>query len=117
MQLNFIERFALSKIFPGNDLLSACVRDQLDSAWVTEREYTGVGFFSTIRFPCLLPEAKYKLIQWDWNFTHNKLRYGGSFMCWREDGDGLAIEAVAHGGVDWPPFDEKDEDGFAEEGV
>jgi hypothetical protein len=93
------ERFALSRIFHEADDFSRAVVSALDRVEVVARESTGVGFFTTLRFPAQLPESK--RAQWDWNFTHRALPYGGSFVCWLEGADSLLLEAVAHEGS-WP---------------
>lgn len=100
MKINNEERFALSKLFLGNDAFSVSLISQLDSAVVIKREKTGVGFFSTIRFPCPVSELM-RQRQWDWNFDHRDLMYGGSFMAYFEPPSTIVLEAVAHHG-DWP---------------
>src|SRR4051794_20746796 len=99
MQLEPQERFALLMLFAGTDPLATAVRANLVHAQVTERRSTGLGFFTTVKFMAPLPEADRS--QWDWNFKHEALTHGGSFISWREDPNTLGLEAVSHHG-DWP---------------
>ncbi len=110
MRLSREERYALSKLFQRDEPFSHWILARLDEADVLKRERTGIGFFSTIRFPSVLPESSDRP-QWDWNFVHKKLSHGGSFICWVEGRDTIGLEAVSHYG-DWPAFNEDD---FAEQ--
>jgi hypothetical protein len=106
MRLDAQEKFALSMLFNGADPFSAAVLKQLDTAEVTERRSTGVGFFTMIHFADPLPDAE--RAQWDWNFAHNGLSHGGSFMSWRESAETIGLEGVSHHG-EWPgTFDPSD---------
>lgn len=94
MKLTQEERFALTMIFNSNDKFDSSVRSQLNDAQVVERISTGVGFFSTIHFPRPLDDNEGRL-QWDWNFSHQKLMYGGSFMSAYEPPNVIELEGVA----------------------
>ena len=100
MQLTYEERFALEKIFHGDSDFDRAVVDQLQMVEVVERDMTGIGFFSTVRFPGHLPDNRGRL-QWDWNFNHRDLSQGGSFMASYEEPDIIELEAVAFYG-EWP---------------
>lgn len=106
MKLNPEERFALIMVFEDNSPLSSEIRTLLDAADVIERKYTGVGFFSIIRFSKPLIELVGNS-QWEWNFRHKKLSHGGSFICWFEEKDKIILEAVSHIGK-WPSFNKDD---------
>lgn len=107
MEPNALEQFAIAKLFGDADSFASAVRDGLASATVTERTWTGVGFFATIRFLRPLP-AESSQSQWDWNFLHRALTHGGSFIAWREGPDGIGLEGVSHHG-NWPKdFDPAD---------
>ncbi len=78
----------------------------LDKASVIERKITGVGYFTTIKFPTDLPETK--VLQWDWNFEHRRLKHGGAFIACYEAPKTIELEAVVHDGL-WPkPFKSED---------
>ncbi len=100
MDLNELELFALEQLFSGKERFCDAVRAGLDRARVFEREFTGVGFFSTIRFASSLPPSERN--QWDWSFSHSALSHGGSLMAWREGADGIGLEGVTHAGRAWP---------------
>ncbi len=93
------EQFALTMVFSGPDPVSLAIRAQLNDVEVVARETTGVGFFSAIHTTHPLPVDSRK--QWDWNFMHRHMPYGGAFMCWIEDSNDFVLEAVAHMG-EWP---------------
>lgn len=111
MKLESHELHAIQLIFRESDPVSAEVRDRVAGAAVLQREYTGVGFFSTIRLPRpvqTMPEVRIR----EFNFSHPAFPYGGSFMCMFESADSLEIEAVAFGGAEWPK--EMDMSAFSE---
>lgn len=100
MKLTNEEKFALEKMFGSESEFDRQVRAGIFAAEVVERKNTKVGFFSTVKFLQRLPDSKGQL-QWDWNFQHEKLAHGGSFMAYLEPPDVIEIEAVVHDGV-WP---------------
>lgn len=100
MQPNECELFALETLFSGADVLCTAIRQRRAESIVIERTPTGVGFFSTLRFPTALPETEQR--HWDWNFSHAKLRHGGSLMAWRAGADIIELEGVTFGGEAWP---------------
>jgi hypothetical protein len=106
MQLTAEEKFALRMIFRGLDAISTAVRVQVDTMKVTDRKMTGVGFFTTIHLMMALNNITQ--YQWDWNFEHKALNYGGSFMCWFDGVNVIELEAVTFDG-NWPSyFDQND---------
>ena len=102
--LTELERMAIARVYAGADDRSALVRRLLPEAVVIEREFTGVGVYVTIRFPRPLRRLKpEEVFRNDWNFEHEELEHGGSFICWwtPEDGTELLLEGVAFGDS-WP---------------
>lgn len=93
------ELFALSKIFFRKDIFDIEITNKLNNIEVIERKNTIVGFFSLIRFKNKLPDVSRR--QWDWNFNHRDLKYGGSFMAYFKPPDLIELEAVVHDG-NWP---------------
>lgn len=76
----------------------------LDGAKVTERNRTGIGFFSTVilRFPLHKNHAEERY--WEINFEHKRIPYGGCFMVSQASENTLEIEAAAFESK-WPePF-------------
>lgn len=100
------EQFALEMLFRGDDVFSATVRVSIGVASRVGRRDTGVGFFTTIRFPCSLPQVSQ--YQWDWSFTHRKLNHGGAFICVMVEDNILELEGIVHSGV-WPASFDRDE--------
>ncbi len=100
MQPNECEWFALETLFSGADPLCTAIRQRRAESIVIERTPTGVGFFSTLRFPTALPETEQRY--WGWHFSHAKLPHGGSLMAWRDGADVIELEGVTFGGEAWP---------------
>jgi len=101
MNLTDVEAFALRTIFRDGGSLASEVRDQIDTADVVRREFTGVGFFTAIRLARPIQSIP-KLRMHEFNFCHPAFPYGGSFMCTIDAPDLLEIEAVTLGGASWP---------------
>lgn len=101
MRLNTQEVIALEHIFHASNYLSKEIRARIESSTVTKREFTGVGFYSTIN---LIPplEVLPSLRMWEFNFRHPAFPHGGSFMCSFKNIESIEIEAVALGGAEWP---------------
>jgi hypothetical protein len=99
MEMTNEEIFALAMLLKGDDLPSCALREQVNEMRVLERKNTGVGFFTTIRLKKPLGADMQR--QWDWNFSHQHLSHGGSFMCWLSGANTLELEAVSHNG-NWP---------------
>ena len=93
MLLEPVERFALQKIYEAVGKFGVPVLEQLDRAQVVKRDLTGVGFFTSVLLPSRLPSTTPTYAEW--NFCHQQLAYGGSFMCWLDDQQLLELEAVA----------------------
>ena len=76
---------------------------QVMSGDVSEREYTGVGFYSQFELPETAPCVN------SWKFgevpqafgTHPKLDEGACFILWMKDGQIAQLEAYSNSG-DWP---------------
>ncbi len=100
MELNELERFALEMLFKDSALFYRAIQENLATATVIEREFTGVGFFSTIQFLEPLPDLL-SSPQRDWNFLYPGMSHGGSFMGWRESDNTIGLEGVSHIGA-WP---------------
>lgn len=100
MTLTEEERFAIVKLFSGQEDFCSEVMKNLNNLEVLARNQTIVGYFSTIKF--LVPLKNNPLqLQWDWNFNHKKLKYGGSFIASFESPDIIELEAIANMDV-WP---------------
>ena len=93
-----------------DDKISNKILGQLDKIKVTNREETGVGFYTLIELSCPLGESP-KEIMHEYNFNHPNFEHGGSFMCSILNETTVEIEAVSFGGTEWPyslNFHEKD---------
>ena len=98
MQLLDEERFALAFTLSGSSIdLDAL----LINADVTERNRTGVGFFTTIKLHSSLSERDTRSTYWERNFEHKNMPYGGCFMVRLTDSNVIEIEAVAFESC-WP---------------
>lgn len=100
MELTKEERFAVTMLFRGRSNFELAVLDGLKKAQVSERKFTGVGYFSTILLGFDLPPLAEKN-QWNFNFDHKLLDCGGSFIAYCELPSIVELEAVSHDGS-WP---------------
>jgi hypothetical protein len=105
MEFSRVERAAieaiLSKPVDGMEVL----RTQFAAASVVERDYTGVGFFTTISVPSSVPPAPNTEELHDALFDGAQGSPGVSFMLWIHDGYLASLEGVALCGP-WPNEDE-----------
>lgn len=105
MNISDEERFAL--VFTIQDGIES-LEIMLNTAEVSERKRTGVGFFSTITFRQPLSVKNFDEKHWECTFEHNKIPYGGCFMIRLAAENILEIEAVAFES-NWPePFRKED---------
>ncbi len=104
MQVAALERIVLGMLFPGDDAFSTYVRDHLDDAVVTERWFSGAGFFSTIEFPGALPDwpEQYPgMKRAECQFEHPAMKHGGGLMA--SSGGPAIIELEGYNYADpWP---------------
>jgi hypothetical protein len=105
MQLLEEERFALT--FTLNES-SINMDALLINADVTERNRTGVGFFTTVKLQYSIPVRVNDLTYWERNFEHKDMLYGGCFMVRLIGSNVLEIEAVAFESH-WPEQFRKDD--------
>lgn len=56
-ELTDLERAVLERLLRGDHLILKALRTQLQSAEVTSREFTGVGFFTDFKVPRSVPPA------------------------------------------------------------
>jgi hypothetical protein len=96
-----IEHTAVNLVFRGADDIDRQVRNQLAELSVVNRDLTGVGFFTTIRFMRRIVGIEEFWMR-DYVFTHPDFPYGGSFNCRFVDDINLELEGVALGGATWP---------------
>ncbi len=106
MKLTDQELFALTKLFSGDSEIENHVLKNLHQAIATERIDSKVGFFTTIEI-VEIPKCLTGPIACDWNFTHEKMPYGGSFIGFIVDRKKIDLEAVTHDGL-WPSTFEAD---------
>ncbi|EMB4326048.1 hypothetical protein RJ492_004568 [Pluralibacter gergoviae] len=92
MQLLEEERFALTFTLSESSINLDAL---LINADVTERNRTGVGFFTTVMLQCSIPVQDNKSTYWERNFEHKNMPYGGCFMVRLISSNVLEIEAVA----------------------
>jgi hypothetical protein len=96
------EKFALSRIFAGDDEYSVAVREGLADAELVSRADTNLGFQAKIRFARPLPSIV-KAVKMDWYFKHRSMQYGGAFICTYDSPEVLFIDGISFYG-DWPDF-------------
>lgn len=86
----------------------AALRQQLEVAVVTKREFTGVGFFTSFAIPdsVSVPRNVPNSILDDVAATIEGRKYGICFMLFVRDGVMSTLEGVTLAGDDWPeePF-------------
>ena len=95
------DKLALDMIFRDNSPLSSEIKKLLNGAMSTNREETGVGFYSTIKLDIPLEQVP-NIKMWQFTFTHPSFPEGGNYMCSIVSEDELELEAVTLGGADWP---------------
>ena len=95
------DKLALEMIFRDSSELSSEIKQSLNGADSTNREETGVGFYSTIKLGSPLVEVP-DIKMWEFNFSHPSFPDGGSYMCTVVSENELELEAVTLGGANWP---------------
>lgn len=95
------DKLAIEIIFRDSNELSSEIKSRLKHAESTNREETGVGFYSTIKLNSPLKKVP-DIKMWEFNFSHPSFPDGGSYMCTIVSENEFELEAVTLGGADWP---------------
>jgi hypothetical protein len=109
MELTQPEHQFLDALLAGSHPALAVLREQLASASVERREFSGVGFFTHFAVPSNAPRLPVR--RWvlsDVGITHPALQNGGGALLFVEDGALTMLEAYVYGSETWP----KRDDGF-----
>ena len=104
MQLSDFEKLVLSALIEG-DAEQATLTEQLASATVEKRDYTGVGLYTKLiidsRTPRLERPGRYVEEIPKTHLTHPALSAGAGAMLWLSDGRADTLECYTYEG-DWP---------------
>jgi hypothetical protein len=105
---DFVERMTpleaevLSKLLAGDDPILRTLREQLALARVTEREFTGVGFFTTFEVPASAPRAPCSGRAFgDVTARLDGLAHGAGFVLFLENGHLVMLEGYSYD-EEWP---------------
>jgi hypothetical protein len=88
-ELTAFERAVLEKLLDGDNPLWNALRLQLSSAMVEEREWTGVGFYTTLHVPdgaAAAPELGAMNVGAGVHAEIPGLEHGAGFVLWIRDG-------------------------------
>ncbi len=98
------EKAVMDKILFGEDSNLAILREQYKNAIVTEREFTGVGFYSTFQTSPKSPglEIDHLIRLSDVISQIDELPYGVGFALCINDGFIDFLEGFTYGDVKWP---------------
>ena len=99
-----LEGRVLSLLLDGEAVGLETLRKQLSLAKVTRREFTGVGFFSTLEVPEHLPRLSFsgQIAFGDVQLGCKPLKDGAGFVLFLEDGELAVLEAYTYGDDFWP---------------
>jgi hypothetical protein len=101
--LTELERALLSSILAGDHPALAVLRDQLAGAGVTEREFSGVGFFTHFAVSPAAPRLPVR--RWvisDVDLNLDGLQHPAGALLFVENGVLSMLEAYAYASEDWP---------------
>lgn len=95
--LTELEKEIMVMLLDGEDEVLANLRKQLKSVIVTEREMTGVGFFTTFQIPSTIPRITNKSFKFGDVYAHiSDLDYGAGFLLYVKDGALEMLEAYTY---------------------
>ena len=102
-QLTPFEQEAIATILRGDHPVFAALRKQLARCEVSEREFTGVGFFTTLAIPADVPSVPLdrRLALGDVHATMNGVEHGVGLVLFVEDGRLALLEGFTYDGA-WP---------------
>ena len=92
---------AIRLVFRQEDALSRQIIGLLLHAKCIEKEETGIGYYATILFDNPVIGVEIPCMR-DFNFSHPRFLYGGTFICTLLSVNKLELEAVSFGGELWP---------------
>ncbi|HVS09242.1 MAG TPA: hypothetical protein VMS76_05145 [Planctomycetota bacterium] len=102
MKLTELEEAVLRTFLDGDHPVLAALRDHLAACWVSDRYYTGVGFYTDLEMP---PETRAAPIDaghiGDVTAQIEGLDHGAGFILFIADGRLSLLEGFSYGG-DWP---------------
>ncbi|HSQ31461.1 MAG TPA: hypothetical protein VLN49_16510 [Gemmatimonadaceae bacterium] len=104
--LTALEQALLTALLAGDHPALSLLRDQLAVADVTQREFSGVGFFT--HFNVLPSAARLAVPRWvisDVDFRLEGLEHGGGALLFVKAGVLSMLEAYTYASEDWPAGD------------
>lgn len=104
MQFELFEKAAMDKILCGEDIVLEILREQYKDAIVTEREFTGVGFFSTFHICDKSPKLKFdhSIQICDVIGQLDEIPHGVGFVLFITGGVIDFLEGFTYGDQKWP---------------
>jgi hypothetical protein len=103
--LNAFERAVLEKLLDGNHPVLAALRTQFDSCHVSSREFTGVGFYTTLKVDRSVepaPTSRPRIQVVDVGGKISGLEHGAGFVLFVTDGYLDFLEGFSYD-EPWPP--------------
>jgi hypothetical protein len=103
--LNAFERAVLEKLLDGKHPVLAALRAQLDSCEVSSREFTGCGFFTTLKVDRSVepaPTSRPRIQVVDVGGKISSLEHGAGFVLFVTDGYLDFLEGFSYD-EPWPP--------------
>lgn len=103
-ELNNLETAVLDKILAGDEPAFSILREQLRSARVSKREYTGVGFFTEFEISSNAPRlAASKPIRFgDVLAEIDGMEHGAGFVLFIDSGLITMLEGYSNANEEWP---------------
>lgn len=102
-QLTAFEQEAIATILRGDHPVFAGLRTQLARCEVSKREFTGVGFFTTLTIPADVPSVRVdrRLALGDVHVTMDGVEHGVGLVLFVEDGRLALLEGFTYDDA-WP---------------
>lgn len=97
------ERDVIATILRGDRPVLSDLRAQLAMCWVSKREFTGVGFFTSLAIPSEVPSAELsqRLALGDVHVSMDGVAHGVGIVLFVEDGRLAVLEAFTYDDP-WP---------------
>ena len=104
LQLTAFERAVITTILQPNHPVLDALREQLEACLVTNREFTGTGFFTGLHVPAYVPDApvtRDRLHLGEVAASATGLEHGAGFVLWVTRGRLDTLEGFSYG-EPWP---------------
>ena len=104
LQLTAFERAVITTILQPSHPVMDALREQLEACFVTNREFTGTGFFTRLHVPASVPDApvtRDRLHLGEVAASLTGLDHGAGFVLWVTSGRLATLEGFSYG-EPWP---------------